>query len=99
MRVKSFLPLAPRISLSLPPNKLEATADDLSQLQTLMETVAPTIDAVRHWTSDHTHALPDGARCDPLLALFEVVRADTKAFVRALDVALEMIGKDSWTTT
>ena len=55
-----------------------------------MQTVTPAMDAIQQWTLD-----TDSSTRDPILALFKIVRADTKAFVHTLEATLEQIGKDS----
>lgn len=93
--VSCFLPIAPRTHLSLPANKLDATETDLAELRASTQQMTPTIDAIQHWSVVSAQPSPEGLRGELLLPLFQVVRADTKAFVRVLKATLQRISKDS----
>lgn len=81
--------------MKLPRNKLEATAEDISQLQRSTQIVTFTIDAIQAHLCDPRRVSLGGATDCPILALFEVISTDTSPFACALKATLDGIGRDS----
>ena len=93
--VEMALPLVPRTTTTLPPNKFHATEDDVANLKHSTNTLISTSEAIRIPISSAQLSLGHAFRLDPIMALLRVVQVDSKAFFQGLEWTLDEISQDS----
>lgn len=87
--------LAPRSPAFLPFNKYHATREQINRYDDAINDVPSTCSAIVEWTRHFDPQDGGSTFADPVYALLQIVRKDSKIFFRNLELALEKIAGDS----
>lgn len=87
--------MSTRVIPNTPINKLEASTEEIKNLQGSLDNIPSTFEVIRDGLFSATQHNKDEKAKDPVMMLLETVERDTLAFFRSLEWALDDISHDS----